>query len=91
MTHLSNGEWIRRPDTGRGVRSLNAQWANKHHGPIAFGHSSQYGLGIRKGWALGPVISGETAAVTLARVRLRAHVDQVDLGEALMLVLDEAE
>ena len=41
---------------------------------------------------------GETSAIrhgsppsgTLARIRLRVHVDGVDLGEALQLVLDEA-
>ena len=87
MTHLSNGEWIRRPDSGRGVRALNYRWPNQYYGPIAFGHSSQYGLGIRQGRALRPIVDGETAAVTLARIRLRAHVDGVDLGEALQLVL----
>ncbi len=90
MTHLSNGEWTRRPNSGRGVRALNDRWPNQYYGPIAFGHSSQYGLGIRQGQALEPIVDGETAAVTLARIRLRAHVDGVDLGEALQLVLDEA-
>ena len=90
MTHLSNGEWTRRPDSGRGVRALNDRWPNQYYGPIAFGHSSQYGLGIRQGRALRPIVSGETAAVTLASIRLRAHVDGVDLGEALQLVLGEA-
>ena len=87
-TKLSNGEWVRLPTTGAGVRKMIDQWPNQCYGPIAFGHSSQYGLGINKGRALQPIINGETAAITLARVQLSAANTGVSLDQALGELLE---
>jgi len=90
-TKLSNGEWVRLPTSGVGLRKLIEHWPSQYYGPITFGHSSQYGLGINVGRAFRPIIEEETAAVTLARVQLLAVRTGISLDAALAEALGDVD
>ena len=73
------------------MRKLIEHWPKQHYGPITFGHSSQYGLGINVGRAFRPIIEEETAAVTLARVQLLAVRTGISLDAALAEALGDVD
>jgi hypothetical protein len=82
---------VRLPTSGVGLRKLIEHWPKQHYGPITFGHSSEYGLGISVGQAFKSIIEKETAAATLARVQLLAARTGMSLDSALAEVVDDGD
>jgi hypothetical protein len=90
-TKLSTGEWIKSPTRGVGLTKFKTAWPAQHYGPMGIGSSSQYGITVVKKRAFVPIVEGETAAVTMARIRLRAAEADIPLDQALADVLKESD
>jgi hypothetical protein len=88
---LECGEWIRYPFEGKGLRKMLALWPHHYRGPVEFGKYDHHQLTIIKGCALMPIVKGETAWVTWARVWLRAVQADCALHEALAYVMESSE
>ena len=87
ITKCSTGEWIRLPKSGKGIRKMVKAWGNKSYGPVTFGRSRQYGIDFGYGMILKPIIDGETAATTFARIKLYAIKEKVGLLQAYSEIL----